>query len=67
MKLVSVGRDRDLSSTEHFSVQDIRPDEIPEPSPRFLEFLAGAREIGGLNRSTAGRFALQVRRRFAKE
>lgn len=65
MRLVNVGRDRPLSGTEHFSVQDIRADEIPEPSATFLEFLTEAKGIGDLNRLTASRFAIQVRRRFA--
>ncbi len=67
MRLISVGRDRPASGTEHFSVVDIRAEEIPEPSSAFLEFLGETNGIGGLNKLTASRFTAQVRRRYATE
>jgi len=64
MNIVNVGHD-DEFNTDNFSLTDIRPEDIPEPSPAFVQFVRTTGNINGLNRFTLPQFAAQVRRRYA--
>jgi hypothetical protein len=63
MKVIDVGTDRDGPVEAHFEVK-VSPNDIPGPSPIFVEFLRSAKAFSTVNSLTIGQFTNHVRAKY---